>query len=105
MLKISVVESANQRRLILEGKLIGPWATELKAACERARSDLHGRELVVEVKNLTVISQEGENALLELMTEGAEFRSRGVFTKHVVQELMRRSVWKAPGSSNKKAIQ
>jgi hypothetical protein len=105
MLKISVLDDSTQRRLILEGKLIAPWVAELRAAWKAAKTDLQGRGLLIEMRDVTCISQEGENALLELMTEGAEFRSRGVFTKHVVQELMRRSVWKAPGSSNKKAIQ
>lgn len=59
MLRISTIESPRQCRLILEGKLIAPWAGELKGACERARADLGGRELM-EMRNLLSISQEGE---------------------------------------------
>jgi hypothetical protein len=44
---------------------------------------------VIDVRNVTVISEEGENALLELINSGAEFRS-GVFTKHVLKQLVRR---------------
>jgi len=91
MFKVSVVESRNQRRLVLEGKLIAPWAEELRTACEVARSDLDGRELVVEVKNLTAINQAGENVLLELMQQGVKFRSCGIFTKHVLKVLARRA--------------
>jgi hypothetical protein len=46
--------------------------------------------LIVDLRNVTVISQEGENALWELMNEGAEFRCGGVLTKHVIQQLTRR---------------
>jgi hypothetical protein len=91
MLKISIIDRGNQRRLVLEGKLVAPWTTELRTACERARADLHHRELVVDIKNLIAISQEGENLLLELMREGTAFRSRGVFTKHVLAQLARRA--------------
>ena len=91
MFKVSVVESRNQRRLVLEGKLIAPWAEELRTACEVARSDLDGRELVVEVKNLTAINQAGENVLLELMQQGVKFRSCGIFTRHVLKVLARRA--------------
>lgn len=90
MLKISICEGRNQHRLILEGKLIGPWAAELKAACDKAKADLSGRELIVEMRNLTAISQEGENLLLGLLNEGIKFRCRGVFTKLILKQLVRR---------------
>ena len=91
MLRISLIDSRTQRRLILEGRLIAPWATELRNASEKARADLNGRELVIELKHMTAISQEGENVILELINEGVKFCSRGVFTKHVFRELTRRA--------------
>jgi hypothetical protein len=91
MLKISLIDGARHRRVIVEGKLVAPWAAELRSACEKARADLRGRELVVEMKHVTTISQEGENVLLELINGGIRFRSQGVFTKHVVKELTRRA--------------
>jgi hypothetical protein len=91
MLKISLIESAGQRRVIVEGKLIAPWAIELRNVCERARMDLRGREFVIEMKYVTTISQEGENVILELINEGTKFRWAGVFTKYVVKELIRRA--------------
>jgi len=91
MLKISLVDNARQRRVIVEGKLIPPLAAELRSACEKARADLGDRELVVEMKHVTTISQEGENVILELINGGIRFRCQGVFTKHVVKELTRRA--------------
>ena len=95
MLKISLVDCRTYRRLIVEGNLIAPWTAELKSACERARADLFGRELVVELKHVTTISQEGENVILELIEGGARFRGRGVFTKHVLKQLSRRAIGKS----------
>jgi hypothetical protein len=91
MLKISLIDNARERRLVVEGKLVAPWATELKSACEKARTDLRGRELVVEMQHISSISQEGENVILTLINEGIKFRCDGVFTKHVVKELTRRA--------------
>jgi hypothetical protein len=91
MLKISVVDSRTQRRLVLEGQLIGPWVAEVRSAWTRIKTELHGRVLVIELDHVTVISQEGENTLLQLINEGAKFRCRGVLTKHVLQQLARRS--------------
>jgi hypothetical protein len=91
MLKISLIDNARHRRVIVEGKLIAPWAAELRSACEKARTDLRGRELVVEMKHVTTISQEGENVILELINGGIRFRCHGVFAKQVVKELTRRA--------------
>ncbi|HTC94702.1 MAG TPA: hypothetical protein VK699_14775 [Terriglobales bacterium] len=91
MFKIYVIEGRIHRTLVLEGKLVAPWIAELRTACENARADLHDRELVIEIKNLTAISQAGENLLLELMRQGVAFRPDGVFTKHVLAQLARRA--------------
>jgi len=91
MLKISLVDCRTQRRLIVEGKLIAPWVAALKSACEDARADLRGRDLVIEMKHITTISQEGENAILELINGGTRFRGHGVFTKHVLKQLTSRA--------------
>ena len=48
-MKISVVEARNQRRVVLEGKLLAPWVTELRTVCEKARADLQKRELVIDL--------------------------------------------------------
>jgi hypothetical protein len=91
MLKISIIDGANQRRLVLEGKLVGPWAAELRSAYDVARADLPAGGLLVDMKHISAISQEGENLLLELMKEGVKFRCCGVFTKHILKQVARRA--------------
>ena len=91
MFKISITDSQKQRRLIVEGMLIGPWAAELRVVCERARAALDGRKLLIELRDLTAINQEGENVLLGLMNEGVKIRSRGLFMKHLLADLARRA--------------
>jgi anti-anti-sigma regulatory factor len=91
MLKISLVENRTRCLLVLEGKIIAPWTTELRTACEKARADLHDRELVIDMKHITMISQEGENVLLHLLNEGVKFRCHGVFTKLVLKQVARRA--------------
>jgi hypothetical protein len=43
------------------------------------------------MKAITAISQEGENGLLELVTEGVKFRCCGVFTERVLKQIARRA--------------
>jgi hypothetical protein len=91
MLKISIFDTRSHRRLVVEGKLVTPWAAELRSAWRNATADLNGRELVIDARCLTAITEDGENVVLELMKEGARFRSSGVFTKQVLKRLARRA--------------
>jgi len=91
MLKISIIESATRRQLVLEGKLVAPWTDELKSICQDVASDLNHRQLVVELHGVTVISADGEDALLALMMQGARFRGSGVFTKEILKQLSRKA--------------
>ena len=88
MLKISSVEAPEQQRLVLEGQLIAPWEVELMSACDKSREDPDGRELLIDLKDLTAINQQGKNALIGLMNEGVKFRCSGVFAKQVLRQLI-----------------
>ena len=91
MLKISSLETRKKRRLVLNGSLISPWTAELQNAYDKAKADLNGRELVINLDDITTISQEGENILISLMNKGTKIRCRGVFTKLLVRQLARRA--------------
>ena len=90
MLKITVVEDARWRRLIVEGKLIAPWAAEVATAYQTAKADLENRDLIVDVRSLTAISSEGEDVLRQLMREKVHFLC-GVYAKEVLRQLGRLS--------------
>ena len=89
-MKISFIKSPRRCRLIVEGKLVAPWVTEFTTACEKAMADLHGRELVVDLRNVTAINPEGESVLLQLIREKVKFQC-GVFMKEVLRQLARKN--------------
>jgi hypothetical protein len=89
-MKISFVERPRRRRLIVEGKLVAPWVAEFATACEKAKVDLQGRELIVDLRNVTAITPEGESVLLQLIIERVKFQC-GVFMKEVIRQLARKS--------------
>jgi hypothetical protein len=91
MLKITVIDSRSQRRVVIEGTLVEPWLAALRGSWQAAKADLGGRKLVFDLKNVTRISEEGESALSELVKEGASFSSSGVLTKYLLQQLVRRN--------------
>jgi hypothetical protein len=89
MFKISTIDTRYKRRLVVEGKLMAPWANELLASWKDASLNLEGRKLVIDVSSLTVISREGEDAIFSLMKDGAKFSCCGVLTRYVLKRLAR----------------
>ena len=89
MFKISTIETPNQRRIVLEGKLVPPWNAEVENAWRSARDQLDGRKLIIDLANVTLIGPDGENTLFMLMKDGAKFSCGDVLTKHVLKKLAR----------------
>jgi hypothetical protein len=89
MFKISTIDTQHKRTLVVEGKLMAPWVNELRISWKDAFQNLDGRKLVIDVGSLTVISREGEDALLGLMKDGAKFACCGVLTRYVLKRLSR----------------
>ncbi len=90
MFKISIMEERGERRLKLEGRLVPPWTAEVENAWKTAGDHLQGRQLVVDLRNVTFISADGESTLFKLMREGAKFSCNDVLNKHVLKQLARR---------------
>jgi hypothetical protein len=90
MFRISAIETRSQRTLVVEGKLIEPWIDQLGTAWRNAGKGLEGRKLVINLNNLTVLSSAGEEAILDLMTQGARFSCCGVLNRHVLKQLARK---------------
>ena len=91
MLKITAIDDEHTRTLVLEGQLIDPWISELERSWNEARMSIRSRSVVVDLRDVTTISQHGENVLFRMMAEGVEFNCcRGVLTKHVLMQLKQR---------------
>jgi hypothetical protein len=91
MLKISIVDSGAERRLVLEGALVPPSVMDLRTAWLKACAGRQGRRIVLVFRNVTQISAEGEAALWDLMNRGVRFQSGELPTKHVLQQLIRKN--------------
>ena len=90
MFRLSMLDTNGQRTLVLEGKLVAPWTEEVESAWGHAQEHLEGRNLIVDLTNVTLIGREGEDTLFNLMRKGARFTGCGVLTKHMLKQLARR---------------
>ena len=87
MFRISTIDTRSERRLVIEGTLTEPWVGELRKTWQHASQDAHGRKLIIDLDNATVISREGQDLILELMQGGARFTCGGVLTKYLLRKL------------------
>jgi len=105
MLKVTIEETRNRRRLILEGALVQPWLEELKKACSASSKEpSQARHFIVDLNNVTAISKEGEEVLFDLMRQGAKFTSAGVLTKYLLKLLALKYRAKANGELNQDSV-
>ena len=91
MFRISIVDTPSRRTLVVEGALVGPWVAELGRTWRNASQELDRRKLVIELRNLTAISREGQDAIFDLMRNGVKFSCGGVLTRHVLKQLARKN--------------
>jgi hypothetical protein len=91
MLKITRVKTKRRCRVVLEGELVSPWVAELKKEWNDIRSFEAGLTLIVDLRDVITISQEGKDFLLEMMSQGVKFICGGVLNRHVLQQLARKS--------------
>jgi hypothetical protein len=87
MLKITNSATADEARWILCGRLAGPWVAELRSNWDQVRGWWRGRRCVIDLSDVVLIDENGEELLGELRDEGAELVARGVYIKHLLETL------------------
>jgi hypothetical protein len=87
MLRITNRTSAEEVRWILCGRLTGPWVGELRSNWDQAREWSRDRRHVIDLSDVTSIDERGEALLGELKDQGAAFLARGVYTRHLLENL------------------
>jgi len=98
MLKITSLIRAGHRTLVLEGKLTDPWLAELEQTWREVRLLNDQATVAIELKDVTAISEKGQQLLRQLRSEGAKVTCcRGIFTKHVVKQLAQYCAQKTKG--------
>jgi hypothetical protein len=90
MLKITTVKTNRRCRIVVEGELVSSGVEELKREWDEARISAGCLTLIVDLRNVIAIGQEGKDVLLEMMSEGVRFICRGVHNRHVLQQLARK---------------
>ena len=104
MLKITTIKTDRRCRLVLEGKLVAPWVAEVEREWNDARVLTRDLPLIVDLRNVIIISNEGEDILLRMMRAGVGFVCGGVLNRHVIQQLARKLRGKIPSLQNSRRL-
>jgi anti-anti-sigma regulatory factor len=71
-------------KLVLHGQLAGPWVEELKTAWDKPLR-------LVDLTDVTFVDEAGARVLCAMKDAGVRFVARGVDTKHLLEELKRKT--------------
>ncbi len=87
MLRITVVDSPTEQRLVLYGKLVGPWVGELQRVWENLRQQLGNRRSVIDLNEVTLIEDSADRLLATMLEQGAELVARGTANRWLIQAM------------------
>jgi hypothetical protein len=87
VLRITIHEEPKKVMLKLEGRIVGPWTTELDRTWHSLGPSLAGRKLTVDLCGVSYIDREGRGVLADIYREAqAEFQTDKPLTEYFVQE-------------------
>lgn len=87
MLRTMINDAPFEQRWIIQGRLCGQWAADLKEKWEETRRAREGRRCVVVVEDVLAVDRSGESTLAQMLTEGASVVTTRAYMKHVLRRL------------------
>jgi anti-anti-sigma regulatory factor len=90
MLRINIMDSVDEVRFILYGRLCGPWIPELQAALVETQRTLGNRTIVIDLKQTTSIDSKGIQLLSTMYDKGVRLITSGVVMRHMVETFRKR---------------
>ena len=87
MLRITTEETDSSVRLLLEGKLSGPWVAELERAFGDSKSASVGRPVVLDLSGLVRADAAGRTLLEALHRAGVQFENSSPLARRLLFSL------------------
>jgi anti-anti-sigma regulatory factor len=87
MLRAMITDTPFEQKWVLQGRLCNQWAADLKERWDSTRSTREGRKCTVDLEDVIFVDGQGEDVLLEMLTEGAQLRASRAYMKHILAGL------------------
>jgi anti-anti-sigma regulatory factor len=86
MLKITIRETPEEMRWVLQGRLVGVWVDELRTSWKKKPRRPSKTPCVIDLNDVTFIDEKGERLLRAMSKRGAQFIASGIYIKYVLRE-------------------
>jgi anti-anti-sigma regulatory factor len=83
-------ETPAERRWVVQGCLAEPWVNELRTTWKRAHKSQDNRPCIIDLNDVTFIDKSGERLLRAMSKKGVQLIARGLYVKHLLQQLQER---------------
>jgi anti-anti-sigma regulatory factor len=83
MLRITTHNRETEMRLVVEGKLAGPWVAELERCWQTAISAQACSPILVDLTAVSYVDAEGKELLTRMRRNGAELLVTGLMNKAI----------------------
>ena len=87
VLAIIITETPTEIRWVLQGRLMGPQVTAVKASWRTANHVRKGRACTLDLEGLTFIDKRGKRLLRAMAIDGAQFMAGGLSNSDLIEEL------------------
>jgi ABC-type transporter Mla MlaB component len=87
VLKISILDSAEEKKIVLEGKFTEPWISEVAKVWYREQRYLNGRSCIVDLTDVTDIDPCGMAILSGMIRDGVKLIGNGMLTSYLIETL------------------
>lgn len=90
MLRTIIIDTPFEQKWVLQGRLSGDWASDLRQTWDKSRSEREGRKCAIDLEDVTCVDKQGEQILAEMADEGARLIASRAYMKHLLDSLKQR---------------
>ncbi|HMF79134.1 MAG TPA: hypothetical protein VK604_25975 [Bryobacteraceae bacterium] len=87
MLRTMITDAPFEQRWVLQGRLSGQWADDLKEKWNETKRAREGRKCIVDLEDVLSIDRSGESALMQMLAEGALLVTTRAYMKDVLARI------------------
>jgi hypothetical protein len=87
MLRTMITDTPFEQKWVLQGRLCGEWAVDLKEQWQRSKSTREGRRCAIDLEDVISVDEKGKRVLQEMVSEGAIFLASRAYMKGLLESL------------------
>lgn len=89
--RIHIHDCDGATRFLLEGRLVGPWVTELENCWQRALAAEPRRSILVNLAGVSFVDSDGIDLLTRMCGQGVRLASTGVMIDAIVEQIEKKA--------------